>query len=57
MDLDGAPLQQNRRANPANPPRLRRVSGNVRLKNSDAKELWHARVTDRKIRLAYQGRT
>ena len=33
MDL-GAPLQQNRRANPANPPRLRRVSGNVRLKNS-----------------------
>src|SRR5262249_9532336 len=44
MDLDGAPLQENRRANPSNPPCLGRVSGNVRLMNSDAKELGHVRV-------------
>src|SRR5271169_240649 len=46
MDLDGAPLQENRRPNPANAPRLRRVSRNVRLMDSDAKELGHVHAAD-----------
>src|SRR4029453_6608142 len=36
MDLDGAPLQENRRANPANPPCLLHVSLNSRPTASDA---------------------
>ncbi len=47
MDLHGAPLQENRRANPSNAPCLRRVLGDVRLMNSDAKELGHYRAADR----------
>src|ERR1700722_7507416 len=43
VDLDGAPLQQDRRADPSNAPCLRRVAGDVRLMDSDAKELWHGR--------------
>src|SRR5271169_2203680 len=56
MDLDGAPLQENRRANPANAPCLRRISGNVRLMDSDAKELGHMRAADRKTVWAYQAK-
>src|SRR5262249_20329886 len=48
MDLDCPPLQENRRANPANPPCLGCVTGDVRLMHSDAKELGHMRVADRK---------
>src|SRR6202050_1187320 len=47
-DLDSTPFQENPRANPANPPCLRRVSGHVRLMDSDAKEFGHVRVADRK---------
>src|SRR5262249_53111872 len=48
LDLHGTPLQENRRANPSHAPRLGRVSGNVRLMDSDAKELGH-------VRRAYRG--
>ena len=41
LDLHGAPLQENRRANPPNTPGLGGVSGNVGLKDADAKEFGH----------------
>src|SRR5215470_12109477 len=48
MDLHGAPLQENRRANPSNTPCLRRVSGDVRLMDPDAKKIGHERAADRR---------
>jgi hypothetical protein len=50
-DLHGTPLEENRRANPSNAPCLRRVSGDVRLMDSDAKELGHERAADRPLGL------
>ena len=44
FDLDGAPLQENRRAGPANAPCLRRIAGHIRLMDADAKELGHVRT-------------
>lgn len=41
MHLHGAPLQEDRRANAPDAPRLRRVPGDVRLMDTDAKEFRH----------------
>src|ERR1700742_3034881 len=55
MNFRGAPLQENRRTNPSNTPCLGGVSGNVRLMDSDAKELRHDRAADQRTVWAYLG--
>ena len=51
LHLNGTPLQEHRRADAPNAPRLRRVAGYVGLQDSDAKEFGHERAADLKDRL------